>query len=99
MPLFLFGLWSRKYFFGLKSPLIKSFIIQYNKHIITNADNKSNITFPFIWLIFHCYAANIVNVIDIVLFLPLIYLEIAKLTFAAAEVVEKAREAFAYDGG
>ena len=68
MPLSSFGLLSRKYFFGLKSPLIKSFIIQYNKHIITNADNKSNITFPFTWLIFHCYAANIVNVIDIVLF-------------------------------
>ena len=53
----------------------------------------------FTGLIFHRYAANIVNVIDIVLFLPLIYLEIANLSLSAAEVVEKAREAFAYDGG
>ena len=65
----------------------------------TIAVNMFNIIDRFSRLIFHCYAANIVNVIDIVLFLPLIYLEIAKLTFAAAEVVEKAREAFSNDDG
>ena len=68
MCFFFIFLVSRINFLGVKIAFNRSLPMPYNIYMETIAVNMFNIIDRFSRLIFHCYAANIVNVIDIVLF-------------------------------